>query len=126
MMLIYQLNGDACRFGLVGDVLAQLAVTPGAHFLLTFGVQLFPIGHVAYIPQCQRAYLPLNRLVHHRPADLMLNVGRPTALLGQKAVLAPLELLPLTRAFLPTRLRRLNLGQSLIRVLAYRSKRTSG
>jgi len=56
----------------------------------------------------------------------MLNVGRPAAPLGQKALLAPLKLVPLTRACLPTRLRRLDLGQSLVRLLALRPERTRG
>jgi hypothetical protein len=60
MLLINQFNGDAGRFGLVGDVLAQLGETPVAHFMLTFGVKLFPIGRRASIRQRQRACLPLN------------------------------------------------------------------
>ncbi|GIV96252.1 MAG: hypothetical protein KatS3mg057_0909 [Herpetosiphonaceae bacterium] len=87
-------DASSLRFG--GDVLPLAAVRPAADLLLVFPVEPFASGDGAHIAQRDRARLPFHRAGHHRPARLVLQVAHPAPLLGQAAILAPLQL-PLGR-----------------------------
>lgn len=119
-------HSNACRFCLVGDVLALSAMRPQANFLLCFHVQAFPISHIPDIANDECANLPLFGPVHDGVADFVFHISCPMLLFGEKADLAALQALPTPgAAFLPVLLR-LYLTEALSGVLRIGSQRPAG
>ena len=64
---------------------------PHANLLLTFGIQVFPIGDIPHTANHQRLDLALFGPIHHGPAHLVFHIPRPALLFGEKARLPSLE-----------------------------------
>jgi len=94
------------RFRLICDRLAQPTVRPSADLLLIAAVQALAVGHVAHIPDRDRAGQPFHGVVHDGAADFMLSIADAAALFGAHLRFTPLQLPPAARAFLFLGLRR--------------------
>lgn len=87
-------DADACCFRFVRDVLPLAAMRPQPDFLLTFRVEVLPIGDVSDIANHQQLDLAFFGPLHERMAHFMLQITRPALLFGKESRLTPLQPTP--------------------------------
>src|SRR5262245_61787106 len=84
-MLVDQRDGYAFRFGLVGDVLAHLAVVPLRGLLVVLLSLIDAIGDISHVADYNRTSVPLDGHIDHRAADLVLHVAHDALMRSAQA-----------------------------------------